>query len=76
MNEYNVKITRQATEHLRDICNYIEKELMAPIAAKNTLAAIKLKLKSLRNMPDRIRLTPEQPWHDRCSVRSHTCYCI
>ena len=65
MNEYHVKITRQAREHLRDIGKYIEFELMAPVAAKNILSAIKEELKSLSSMPDRIHLTPEQPWHDQ-----------
>ena len=37
-----------------------EKELLAPIAAKNR---IKSEMQSLKKMPARIQLTPEQSWH-------------
>ena len=36
MDRYTIRITRQAREHLREIRRYIEKELLAPIAAKST----------------------------------------
>ena len=65
MDEYRIRITRQARDHLREIRRYIEYELLAPIAAKNTIAAIKTKMQSLTHMPSRIHLTPEQPWHDQ-----------
>ena len=35
MNEYRIRITRQARDHLREIRKYIECELLAPVAAKN-----------------------------------------
>lgn len=65
MEEYKIRITRQAREHLREIRRYIELELLAPIAAKNTIASIKAEMLSLKKMPSRIHLTPEQPWHDQ-----------
>ena len=65
MDEYRIRITRQARDQLREIRRYIEYELLAPIAAKNTIAAIKAKMQSLTHMPSRIHLTPEQPWHDQ-----------
>mgnify|MGYP002869692939 FL=1 len=65
MSGYRIRITRQARDHLREIRRYIEHELLAPIAAKNTIAAIKAEMQSLTHMPDRIQLTPEQPWHDQ-----------
>lgn len=65
MNEYRIRITRQARDHLREIRKYIECELLAPVAAKNTVAAIKAEMQSLTHMPARIHLTPEQPWHDQ-----------
>lgn len=34
MNEYRIRITRQARDHLREIRKYIECELLAPVAAK------------------------------------------
>jgi len=64
MDEYRIRITRQAREHLREIRNYIEHVLFSPIAAKNTITAIKAEIHSLKNLPKRTHLTPEQPWHD------------
>ena len=64
MDGYRIRITRQARDHLREIRRYIEYKLLAPVAAKNTIAAIKVEMQSLTHMPSRIHLTPEQPWHD------------
>ena len=64
MDGYRIRITRQARGHLREIRRYIEHELLAPIAAKNTIAAIKAEMQSLTRIPSRINLTLEQPWHD------------
>ena len=63
MEQYRIRITSQAREHLLEIRRYIEKELLSPIAAKKTIAAIKAEIQSLSNMPCRIHLTPEEPWH-------------
>ena len=65
MDRYTIRITRQAREHLREIRRYIEKELLAPIAAKNTITAIRKEIESLSVMPGKVHLTPEQPWHDQ-----------
>lgn len=65
MVEYKIRITRQARDHLREIRRYIEVELLAPLAAKNTIEAIKVEMQSLVHIPSRIHLTPEQPWHDQ-----------
>ena len=65
MSGYRIRITRQARDHLREIRRYIEHQLLAPIAAKNTIAALKAEMQSLTHMPARIHLTPEQPWHDQ-----------
>ena len=65
MEEYRIRITRQARDHLKEIRRYIEQELLYPQAAKNTIAAIKEEMQSLKKMPARIHLTPEQPWHDQ-----------
>ena len=65
MDAYRIRITRQARDHLREIRRYIEYELLAPVAAKNTIAALKAEMQSLAHMPGRIHLTPEQPWHDQ-----------
>ena len=78
MDEYRIRITRQARDHLREIRRYIGMELLAPIAANNTIAAIKAEMQSLKKMPSRIHLTPEQPWHDqgvrRDRVRNYYIY--
>ncbi len=65
MDEYTIRITRQAREHLKEIRKYIEKELLSPGAAKNTIAALKAEMQALAHFPGRIHLTPEQPWHDQ-----------
>ena len=70
MGEYRIRITRQAREHLREIRRYIEKELLAPIAAKNTITAIKAEMSSLSDMLGRVHLTPEEPWHSKCVHRT------
>ena len=70
MERYRIRITRQAKEHLLEIRRYIEKELLSPIAAKNTIAAIKAEIQSLSNMPGRVHLTPEEPWHSSGVRRS------
>ena len=78
MDEYSIRITRQARDHLREIRRYIEHELLAPIAAKNTIAAIKAEIESLGHVPSRIHLTPDQPWHDqgvrRVCVKNYYIY--
>ena len=35
--EYEVKVTRQALEQMREIIHYISYDLMAPLAAENLL---------------------------------------
>ena len=70
MEQYRIRITRQAKAHLLEIRRYIEKELLSPIAAKNTIAAIKAEIQSLSNMPGRVHLTPEEPWHSSGVRRS------
>lgn len=70
MEQYRIRITRQAREHLLEIRRYIEKELLSPIAAKNTITAIKAEIQSLSNMPGRVHLTPEEPWRSSGVRRS------
>ena len=78
MEQYRIRITRQAREHLLEIRRYIEKELLAPSAAKNTIAAIKTEIQSLSNMPSRVHLTPEEPWRSygvrRTRVKNYYVY--
>ena len=37
MNEYEVRVTRQALEQMKEIVHYISNDLMAPDAAGNLL---------------------------------------
>lgn len=78
MKTYTVRITRQARDHLRAIKSYIANELFAPEAANNTIAILKKEIKSLYQMPERIKLTNEEPWRSegiRCMrVKNYYVY--
>lgn len=78
MKTYVVRITRQAREQLRDIKRYIAEELLAPEAASDTISALKKEIKSLSQMPDRIKLTEEEPWQSegihRMRVKNYYVY--
>lgn len=62
MKTYSVRITRQARDHLRGIKSYIANELLAPDAANNTIVTLKKAIKGLAQMPERVKLTEEEPW--------------
>lgn len=64
MDKYKIKLTKQATEHLQIIRDYISIELKASDAAKNMLKILKKKIFSLETMPQRIKCVNEKPWHD------------
>lgn len=64
MDKYKIKLTKQATENLQIIRDYISIELKAPDAAKNMLKILKKKIFSLETMPQRIKCVNEKPWHD------------
>ena len=60
--EYQVRITAQAQEQLREIRDYITNELLAPDAAQNMLGLLASEMASLSRMPGRVRLVDEEPW--------------
>ncbi len=62
MKTYKVRITRQARNQLKEIKAYITDVLRAPKAANNTISILKKEIKSLSEMPERIKLTEEEPW--------------
>lgn len=64
MDKYKIKLTKQATEHLQIIRDYISIELKASDAAKNMLKILKKKIFSLETMPQCIKCVNEKPWHD------------
>lgn len=78
MDKYKVRITRQARDHLREIRRHIQTVLLSPIAAKNTIAALKEEMKYLDTMPERVHLTPEEPWRSqgirRLQVKNYFVY--
>lgn len=63
MDKYRIKLTKQATEHLEIIREYISIELKAPDTAKNMLKMLKKKIYSLETMPQRVKCVDEMPWH-------------
>ena len=60
--EYEVKVTRQALEQMREIIHYISYDLMAPLAAENLLNGLKAAITKLEVMPKRYSLIEEEPW--------------
>lgn len=64
MDSYQIKITRQAKEHLVLIREYIATELKEPGIAKKLLELLKTEMCSLQTMPYRVKCIDEQPWHD------------
>ena len=62
MEKYRVKITKQATEHLHLIREYIVNELKQPNTAKKVLTLLKDQMGTLSLMPHRIKCIEEKPW--------------
>lgn len=61
-NTYEVKITKQALEQMKEIIHYISNELLAPEAASNLLDKMETEIRSLSEMPGRFVLIAEEPW--------------
>ena len=78
MDEYKVKVTRQAKEHLALIREYIATELKEPTVAKRVLELLKAEMMSLQTMPYRVKLINEQPWCElgfrRIRVKNYYVY--
>ena len=78
MDEYKIKVTRQAKEHLALIREYIATELQAPIVAKRMLELLKSEMMSLQTMPYRVKLISQQPWCElgfrRIRVKNYYVY--
>ena len=51
MNEYGVRVTRQALEQMKEIVHYISNDLMAPDAADNLLDKMKAEITKLSSFP-------------------------
>ena len=78
MDEYTIKVTRQAKEHLALIREYIATELKEPIIAKRILELLKSEMMSLQTMPYRVKCIDEQPWGElgfrRIRVKNYYVY--
>lgn len=59
---YEVKVTRQALDQMKEITHYIAHELCAPDAAYDLLDEMENKINSLADMPERMSLVDEEPW--------------
>lgn len=62
MKKYSVEVTLQAQEQMRDIAVYVAKELMNRDAALGLLDSFEEAILSLEEFPERVALTPEEPW--------------
>ena len=60
-NKYEIKVTRQALEQMREIAHYISYDLMAPEAADNLLDDLKASILKLSVLPKKYPLI-EEPW--------------
>lgn len=65
MESYAIKITEQAFEHLQNIKDYIANDLLVPETADRIMHVLEKEIRSLSEMPHRIKLTEEEPWHSR-----------
>lgn len=63
--QYQVSITEPAREQLWEIRNYIANTLQNPTAAKRVLELLSKNILSLSESPQRVMLTPEEPWKSK-----------
>ena len=59
-NKYEIKVTRQALEQMREIAHYISYDLMAPEAADNLLDDLKASILKLSVLPKKYPLIEEE----------------
>ena len=62
---YQIKLTKQAQEQLREIFSYIRYTLQAPETAMHMLETLEREIASLSIFPARVPLTEEEPWHSQ-----------
>lgn len=62
MKQYEVKITKVAYSHMREIISYVSSELFSPIAADRLLDKFHGAINGLSDMPERFSLVDEEPW--------------
>lgn len=63
--EYEVMMTPQAVEQIRETVLYISHMLLAPETASRWVDFLQKAIASLNSMPSRYPLTEEEPWRTR-----------
>lgn len=78
MEEYTVKITRQAQVQMEEIADYIAFVLQEPQTARRLLDSLDAEIASLSRFPGRVALTEDEPWHSlgihKLSVKNYLVY--
>lgn len=76
--QYEIKITRHAEQSMREIAVYIAVDLAEPGTAIKMLKTFQTEIKKLSKMPQRVHLTPEEPWHGlgvrRLRIKNYYAY--
>lgn len=65
MDTYVVNITKFAEEQLIEIVHYITNELKAPDSALRMMELLENEINTLSQLPQRIVLVDEEPWHSK-----------
>ena len=63
MDSYQIIMTSDATTDLVELRNYISYALLAPDTAASYIQTIRQDISKLSEMPQRIKLIDEEPWH-------------
>ena len=78
MNVFNVKVTTQAEEQIREIAYYISVTLQAPDAAVAMLDDLDEVFDTISENPERQFLVEEEPWHSegvrKIKVKNYLVY--
>ena len=69
MKTYEIIITPDAEEDLRNLRDYIAETLEAPTTARTFLQRMRGEIQTLGELRERSRLMDEEPWHSRGGTR-------
>lgn len=76
--QYEVRITQHAEQAMREIGVYIAVDLIEPETAVRLLKTFQQEIAKLDSLPQRIHLTPEEPWRSigirRMRVKNYFIY--
>lgn len=76
--QYDIHITLHAEQAMREIASYIAVDLQVPETAMQMLRTFQVEIAKLKMMPQRIPMTPEEPWHSvgirRMLVKNYNIY--